>query len=453
MILSFNIEYRTNWGEEVKLAGLSTESTPMYTTDGIYWTAEVKLEVPQEGLTIHYSYQIEQNGIVIRKEWNNFPRCLFLSGTPRKKYRINDCWKNIPEQLYLYSSAFTEALLSHPEREDIPQGYKKGLIIKAYAPRINKDYCLAICGNQKALGNWDPEKAILMSDSNFPEWQVELDASKLKYPLEYKFILCHKQERKIDCWEKNPNRYLADPELFDESKFGKWKFGHEEAIREVLEDLLDPSLKLAVMADVGRANVVRDLPDKQDSILDMVRIATYINTIPAAIEMIETCAKKGYQTTVNIMAVSKAQESELAEALDMLGKSSVNVIYLVDSYGSLYPLQMRQLAQRYLEAAETYGKQIGIHAHNNQQLAFANTTECAMMGVSYLDATMGGMGRGAGNCAMELLLGFLKNPKYDIKPVLRFLEKHIQKLKHDGVVWGYDIQYLLTGYLNQHPRI
>ena len=246
--------------------------------------------------------------------------------------------------------------------------------------------------------------------------------------------------------------YLADPELFDESKFGKWKFCHEEAIREVLEDLLDPSLKLAVMADVGRANVVRDLPDKQDSILDMVRIATYINTIPAAIEMIETCAKKGYQTTVNIMAVSKAQESELAEALDMLGKSSVNGIYLVDSYGSLYPLQMRQLAQRYLEAAETYGKQIGIHAHNNQQLAFANTTECAMMGVSYLDATMGGMGRGAGNCAMELLLGFLKNPKYDIKPVLRFLEKHIQKLKHDGVVWGYDIQYLLTGYLNQHPR-
>ena len=246
--------------------------------------------------------------------------------------------------------------------------------------------------------------------------------------------------------------YLADPELIDESKFGKWKFCHEEAIREVLEDLLDPSLKLAVMADVGRANVVRDLPDKQDSILDMVRIATYINTIPAAIEMIETCAKKGYQTTVNIMAVSKAQESELAEALDMLGKSSVNVIYLVDSYGSLYPLQMRQLAQRYLEAAETYGKQIGIHAHNNQQLAFANTTECAMMGVSYLDATMGGMGRGAGNCAMELLLGFLKNPKYDIKPVLRFLEKHIQKLKHDGVVWGYDIQYLLTGYLNQHPR-
>ena len=75
----------------------------------------------------------------------------------------------------------------------------------------------------------------------------------------------------------------------------------------------------------------------------------------------------------------------------MLGKSSVEVIYLVDSYGSLYPLQIRQLAERYLAAAEKYGKQIGIHAHNNQQLAFANTTECAMMGVSYLDATMASM--------------------------------------------------------------
>lgn len=202
MILSFNIEYRTNWGEEVRISGLFPESIPLHTTDGIYWTAELELEVPQEGMTINYSYQIEQNGIVIRKEWDSFSRSIFLSGSSRKIYRINDCWKNIPEQLYLYSSAFTEALLAHPEKENIPQRYKKGLVIKAYAPRINKDYCLAICGNQKSLGHWDPEKAVLMSDTNFPEWQIELDASKLKYPLEYKFILYNKQEKKADCWEK-----------------------------------------------------------------------------------------------------------------------------------------------------------------------------------------------------------------------------------------------------------
>lgn len=246
--------------------------------------------------------------------------------------------------------------------------------------------------------------------------------------------------------------YLADTDLFDKSKFGKWKFCHVDEVRPVLEDLLDPRLKLAAMADVGRANVARDLPDKENGILDIVRIATYINTIPAAIEMIETCAAKGYHTTVNIMAISKAQESEIDEALEMLGKSSVDIIYLVDSYGSLYPIEMRALARRYLEAGDIYGKQIGVHAHNNQQLAFANTTECAMLGVNYLDATMSAMGRGAGNCAMELLLSFLKNPKYDLKPVLRFLQDDMQKLKDDGVVWGYDIQYMLTGHLNQHPR-
>ena len=213
MPISFNIEYRTSWGEEVRIAGLLPESIPMHTTDGIYWTADVELEVPKEGMTINYSYQIEQNQIIIRKEWDSFPRRLFLSGNSKKKYQIKDCWKNIPEQLYYYSSAFTEALLAHPDRAEIPPCHRKGLVIKAYAPRINKDYCLAICGNQKALGNWDPDKAIPMSDANFPEWQIELDASKLKFPLEYKFILYHKEEKKADCWENNPNRYLADPEL------------------------------------------------------------------------------------------------------------------------------------------------------------------------------------------------------------------------------------------------
>ena len=213
MTVSFNIEYRTSWGEEVRIAGLLPESIPMHTTDGIYWTADVELEVPKEGMTINYSYQIEQNQIIIRKEWDSFPRRLFLSGNSKKKYQIKDCWKNIPEQLYYYSSAFTEALLAHPDRAEIPPCHRKGLVIKAYASRINKDYCLAICGNQKALGNWDPDKAIPMSDANFPEWQIELDASKLKFPLEYKFILYHKEEKKADCWENNPNRYLADPEL------------------------------------------------------------------------------------------------------------------------------------------------------------------------------------------------------------------------------------------------
>ena len=95
---------------------------------------------------------------------------------------------------------------------------------------------------------------------------------------------------------------------------------------------------------------------------------------------------------------------------------------------------------------------MGIHAHNNQQLAFANTIEAVGDGVDWLDATYASMGRGAGNCAMELLLGFLRNPKYNIYPAIQFVDKYMTQLREEGVVWGYDLQYLMTGLLNQHPR-
>ena len=207
------------------------------------------------------------------------------------------------------------------------------------------------------------------------------------------------------------------------------------------------------MADVGRTDFKKDIIPKSESVIDMIRVATYINTIPAAIEMINYCADMGYEVTINIMAISTASENELDLALELLAaQSKASVIYLVDSYGSLYPEQIRRLADKYLKVAEKYGKSVGIHAHNNQQLAFANTIEACTIGVSYLDVTMSGMGRGAGNCYSELLMGFLRNPKYRISPVLKFVEKHMVPLKKAGVVWGCDVQYMITGNANQHPR-
>ena len=245
--------------------------------------------------------------------------------------------------------------------------------------------------------------------------------------------------------------YKASKEIFDVKEFGKWKFCDEQDIRDIVGDN-NTDLKISVMADVGRTDYKKDIIPKTDSVIDMIRIATYINTIPAAIEMIHYCAEMGYETTINIMAVSTAAESELDLALDLLAQSEVGTIYLVDSYGSLYPEQIRRLADKYLKVAEKYGKKVGIHAHSNQQLAFANTIEACTVGVSYLDATMSGMGRGAGNCNMELLLGFLRNPKYSLNPVLKFLQNQMLPLKKTGLVWGCDVQYMLTGQQNQHPR-
>ena len=244
--------------------------------------------------------------------------------------------------------------------------------------------------------------------------------------------------------------YKASKELFDVNKFGKWKFCDEESIRSIVGDN-NSDMKISVMADVGRCDYKKDIIDRKDSVIDIIRVATYVHQMPAAIEMIEDAKNKGYTVTCNIMAISNAKEADIDQALEMVGKSGADGIYIVDSYGALYPEQIRAVADKYLEVADKYGMFIGMHAHNNQQLAFANTIEAADRGVSYLDATMMSMGRGAGNCAMELLLNFLKNPKYNVFPVLKFLEEHMLPLKESGAVWGYDIPYLLTGRLNQHP--
>lgn len=245
--------------------------------------------------------------------------------------------------------------------------------------------------------------------------------------------------------------YKASRAMFDEKSFGKWKFCSEEDIRAIVGD--NPSdMKISVMADVGRCDYKSDFVKKSESVIDMVRVACYIHQMPAAVEMIEYLHSLGYETACNIMAVSQANSDQLMQALEMLKKSNVDVIYLVDSYGSLYPENASELAQIYLDAVKDTDKHIGFHAHNNQNLAFANTIETMSYGVSFLDATVQGMGRGAGNCASELLLGFLKNPKYNIYHILTFIENRMLPLKESGVKWGYDLQYMFTGLLNRHPR-
>ncbi len=245
--------------------------------------------------------------------------------------------------------------------------------------------------------------------------------------------------------------YKASKEMFDVDKFGKWKFSNDDDIYAIVGDN-DTDLKLCVMADVGRCDFKTDIHPRSESPLDMIRVATYIHQMPGAVEMIEDAYKKGYETTCNIMAISGAQSDDIKVALELLGQTPVDTIYIVDSYGSLYPEQIARISDLYCDFAAKYNKKVGIHAHNNQQLAFANTIEAVGDGVDYLDATYNCMGRGAGNCAMELLLGFLKNPKYKEHYAFKFVEDYLTPLKESGVVWGYDLQYLATGLLNQHPR-
>ena len=241
----------------------------------------------------------------------------------------------------------------------------------------------------------------------------------------------------------------VSPTVMSVDEYGPWNFCKEEDIRRIVGNN-DTDMKIAVMADIGRS-LKEELIPKKDSVVDMIRIATYIHQIPAAIELIEDAHAKGYETTVNIMAISKSFDDELDEVLAQLSKTNVDVIYIADSFGSFYPEQIKKLTEKYLKVAQENGKKVGIHAHNNLQLAYANTLEAMIYGTSFLDVTISGLGRGAGNCPLELLIGFLKNPKYKLMPVLKFIEEFIVPLEKE-LDWGYSIPYMLTGQLNEHPR-
>ncbi len=241
--------------------------------------------------------------------------------------------------------------------------------------------------------------------------------------------------------------YRSSRELCPPEKFGAWKYCDDDKIRQITEGI-ESDIKISIMVDAYRVKEQVFAP-ADESPVDMVRSAIYVKDVDKGIDLINRCHDLGYETTVNIMAVSKEIEPDIVEALDQLAKTPVDVVYVVDSFGSMYCEQIEYLVKLYREHLP--GKEIGIHCHNNQQLAFANTIEGIIHNANYVDGSLYGIGRGAGNCCLELLLGFLKNPKFDLTPVLRVIQEQMIPMLKD-IEWGYMIPYMLTGALNEHPR-
>ncbi|MFH1199411.1 MAG: aldolase catalytic domain-containing protein [Candidatus Omnitrophota bacterium] len=242
--------------------------------------------------------------------------------------------------------------------------------------------------------------------------------------------------------------YKNSKKLFSPKDFGKWKFCDDDIIRKVT-DGIESQTKISVMVDVDRVDM-DDVVERKDSPVAMVRVASYVKDIDKAIHLINNFADKGYETTVNIMAISRALDNELTECLEQLEEESrAQVIYIVDSFGALYQETIEFLIKKAKGIVKN--KEIGIHTHNNQQLAFSNTIEAIIHNANYVDATVYGLGRGAGNCPLELMLGFLKNPKYDIRPILDLISKEFIPLSKK-LEWGYLIPYAITGMFDEHPR-
>jgi 4-hydroxy 2-oxovalerate aldolase len=239
--------------------------------------------------------------------------------------------------------------------------------------------------------------------------------------------------------------YRTTEGCFDRNEVGPWRFCDEEDLRMAVEP---GQLKLSTMVDVGRFSP-SDLPHSRDTVIDVVRIATYAHQLDDARRLLDDALAKGYETFVNVMAVSTLGPDDVDRFLLQLAGSGVHNVAIVDSFGALFPYHVRYLVHKYMNYLGE-GVKVGVHFHNNQQQAFANSVIAIDEGVDFVDATVTGMGRGAGNCPLELLLFYLDNPKYDVAPVLELVETFAAM--KDELRWGYHLPYAITGYYNLHPR-
>ncbi|MEC0247372.1 aldolase catalytic domain-containing protein [Paenibacillus chitinolyticus] len=241
--------------------------------------------------------------------------------------------------------------------------------------------------------------------------------------------------------------YKNSAKLLKSDNAGPWRFLNEDFLREVIPTKNDT--KLSALVDIGRVDE-NDILPREQSQLDLIRVASYIKDVDKGLQLVQKFHDMGYETTLNIMALSHVMENELNEAFELINKSPVDVVYVVDSYGSMNHKDIDYMVNKFQRLLPE--KKLGLHMHNNMQLAFSNTVIGAEKGVEFLDTSVFGMGRAAGNCTTELLVSYLKNPRYDVRPVLDLIERHMVAMR-EKVEWGYIIPYMVAGTLNEHPRV
>lgn len=242
--------------------------------------------------------------------------------------------------------------------------------------------------------------------------------------------------------------FRGTEKYFDREKFGIWRFSSEEDIAETCNGIHGP--KLSIMADFGKIDA-DDFLHRDESIISLVRLAAHKDKMGAALDFLQKVKEKGYETSLQAMGYSNYSDDEKRELLKMLGDADIDFIYVADSYGSIYPDQIRGMIEPFMELKT--GVEVGFHPHNSLQMAFANTIEAIKCGVHIVDSSIYGMGRGAGNLPTEIILAYLQKmipDKFNTIPVLDCIDRFfISMQKEFG--WGYQLSYMLSGYFDCHP--
>jgi 4-hydroxy 2-oxovalerate aldolase len=235
---------------------------------------------------------------------------------------------------------------------------------------------------------------------------------------------------------------------FDKSKYGLWRFSDEKDIFDVVTNI--SGARLAIMADFGRIEI-NDFCNAKDSAVELVRIAAHKNDLKEAILFLEQIQKKGYKVSLNAMGYTNYSESERRSFLEMIKSSSLDFIYIADSYGSLFPDQISSIFEPLLNIQNL---KVGFHPHNSLQMAFANVLEAIRCGVHIVDCTIYGMGRAAGNLPTEIIISFLEreqNDRYNSIPILNIIDRYFVSMQKENP-WGYQLPYMLSGMFQCHPN-
>jgi len=235
---------------------------------------------------------------------------------------------------------------------------------------------------------------------------------------------------------------------FDRKKYGLWRFSDEDILRETINGIDGASL--ALMADFGKIDI-DDFAKAKDSVVDMVRVAAHKDDLPDAVKLLEQIKEKGYQVSLNAMGYSNYTNSEKKKIIELLKKSNIDFIYVVDSYGSMFPGELKAVFEPLLEIPKI---KVGFHSHNSLQMAFANTLEAIRCGVHIVDSTFYGMGRGAGNLPTEIIVLYMKllgKKKYNVTPILNCIDAYFLPLRKE-IEWGYQLPFMLSGMYKCHSN-
>ncbi len=219
MKVQFNIEYRTIYGELLVLNvidGKEPQNISRYemsTVDGCHWSCESNTDLIVNQV-VDYYYSVERRGKVYRTEWHTIPHRLTLDPITRQRYQVYDLWRDIPEDTYLYSTAFTECLAKHVITS--PASSKEApatLCLKVRAPQLGDRERLVLSGDDVSLGGWDLQQAVTMWEQQSNEWTVVLDATKIQRPvIAFKFVIL-KEDNNDVIWEEGDNRTVRLPYL------------------------------------------------------------------------------------------------------------------------------------------------------------------------------------------------------------------------------------------------